>query len=126
MTETRGTAARRSPVTSVRDTRSAGRSKIAPPLTVSLGAWFHSPYFDQNTDYDGGVAAQTVWTLAEMGRRLCPGDGGAAEHPLAGSGRRPGRAGRIGTRSALFPAHRPQLLEGRGLVVDPRADHVRR
>src|SRR4051812_15295927 len=33
MTETRGTAAGRSPVTSVRDTRSAGRSKIAPPLT---------------------------------------------------------------------------------------------
>src|SRR3954451_13886646 len=36
MTETRGTAARRSPVTSVRDTRSAGRSKIAPPLTVVI------------------------------------------------------------------------------------------
>src|SRR4051812_22484059 len=38
MTETRGTAAGRSPVTSVRDTRSAGRSKIAPPLTANLDA----------------------------------------------------------------------------------------
>ena len=36
MTETRGTAAGRSPVTSVRDTRSAGCSKIAPPLTHVL------------------------------------------------------------------------------------------
>src|SRR3954467_12867634 len=36
MTGMRGTAAGRSPVTSVRDTRSAGRSKIAPPLTRRL------------------------------------------------------------------------------------------